>query len=62
MDERLRGIQKQNERVAGKKSFWPAKSVERGAAGFGDIIEEQLQLKGMRRRLPGNKEKYTHTQ
>ncbi len=33
--------------------------MESGAVGFGDIIEEQLQLEGMRGRLPGNTE--THS-
>lgn len=32
--------------------FQTAQSVEGGAVGFGDIVEEQLQLKSMRRRLP----------
>lgn len=36
------------------KYFWPAQSVEGGAVGFGRIIEEQLQLEGMGRRLAGN--------
>lgn len=34
--------------------------MERGAVGFGDIIEEQLQLEGMRRRLPGNTETHSN--
>lgn len=31
--------------------------MEGGAVGFGNIIEEQLQLEGMRRSLSGNKKK-----
>lgn len=31
------------------KLYIPAQSVECGAVGFGEIIEEQLQLEGMRR-------------
>lgn len=31
--------------------------MEGGAVGFGNIIEEQLQLEGMRRSLSGNQKK-----
>lgn len=32
--------------------------MEGGAVGFGNIIEEQLQLEGMRRSLSGNRKKW----
>lgn len=59
--ERREGKQKQNtEEKEEWKSFWPAQPVEGGAVGFGNIIEEQLQLEGMRGGFPGNTE--THIQ
>lgn len=40
------------------KSSIPAQSVECSTIGFGEIIEEQLQLEGMRRCFPENTETY----
>lgn len=37
------------------KSSLPAQSIESRVARFCEVIEEQLQLKGMRRCLPGMK-------
>lgn len=53
---------KNKKEVWWEKLFWPAKSVEGGTVWFGDIIEEQLQLEGMRGCFPRETETYTHTQ
>lgn len=46
------------------KTFLPAQSIESRVAWFSEIIEEQLQLKRMGRRLPRikNTEKYQNEQ
>lgn len=39
-----------------RKGSWPSQSVERWVVWLEDIIEEELQLEGMRRCFPGEKD------
>lgn len=54
-------INKKREGWKSENAFWPAQSVEGGAVGFRDIIEEQLQLESVRRCLPINRNRKTHS-